>query len=56
MIDAVRVNYEQPALLDHFRHLPGSKDQTRRRQGFTRLRHRTYLPFGNAREALSEED
>jgi nitrogen regulatory protein P-II 1 len=52
MIDAVRVNYEQPGFAWIYSGLSGSKDQTRRRQGFTRLRHRTYLPFGNAREAL----
>jgi hypothetical protein len=52
MIVAVRGNYEQSGIA-------GCKDQTTRRQGkFTRLQNRNYLhsEFGNAREALSEED
>jgi hypothetical protein len=47
-----------PACLDQFRHVPGSEARIKPdgAMDFTRLRHRTYLPFGNAREALSEED
>jgi hypothetical protein len=57
MIDALRVNYEQSGLLWIN---PGIGREARIKpdgaMDFTRLRRRTYLLFGNAREALSEED